>query len=132
MDVVRPIIRLPGIDVLSPGDAMLKNSLSRFGAIVLCALAICTAPAGAQSLGLEFNFETGGSGNSEVQTFDSQKKGKGFAPLCLIDRQISRGLRDYGFEDIAFVRELNRNRVIVEALNRARSARRISARSGSG
>ena len=31
-------------------------------------------------------------------------------------RLIRRGLRDYGFEDIAFIRELSRNRVVVEAL----------------
>jgi len=95
---------------------MIKHPLARFAAIVLCALAIGSAPAAAQSLDLEFSFGTGGGGNSETQTFGTEKKGKDFAPACLTDRQIKRGLRDYGFEDIAITRQLSRNRVTVEAL----------------
>lgn len=95
---------------------MIRNPLARFATIALCALAIGTAPAAAQSLGLEFNFGAGNGSKSEMQTFDSKKKGTEFAPVCLTNRQIRRGLRDYGFEDIAVVRELSRNRVIVEAL----------------
>lgn len=94
---------------------MIRNSFARFTAIALCALAIGSAPAAAQNLGLEFNFGAENGGKSEMQTFDSGKS-KEFAPVCLTNRQVRRGLRDYGFEDIDIVRELSRNRLIVEAL----------------
>ncbi|HEY9012764.1 MAG TPA: hypothetical protein VIN06_17295 [Devosia sp.] len=95
---------------------MIRTSLTRFVAIAVCAVTLGTAPVAAQSLGSDFSFGSGSGDSSEMQTFGAPRKGQEFAPACLTNRQIRRGLRDYGFEDVAFVRELSRNRVIVEAL----------------
>jgi hypothetical protein len=95
---------------------MIRSSIARFLAVATCALAIGASPVAAQSLGSDFNFGAQSGGDAEMQTFDARKKGQEFAPVCLTNRQIRRGLRDFGFEEIAFVRELSRNRVVVEAL----------------
>lgn len=56
----------------------------------------------------------------DAKTLNQFKK-KDFGPndffnWCLTDKQIRRGLRNYGFDDVQIVDHLNKNRVRVEAV----------------
>lgn len=89
-------------------------------ALVLGASAITAAPAMAQSGQPQFNFQLdlgngGGSitmgapqGRVAVPEYDRSR-------FCLTDRQIRRGLAQYGFRDARVTREFSRGRVQVIA-----------------
>lgn len=77
-------------------------------ALALGASSLTAAPAFAQSgPSVNFSLEFGSGGGS----FSTERRGRD----CLTDRQIRRGLRDIGFRDISFGRNLGRNRVEVIA-----------------
>lgn len=94
-------------------------------ALVLGAVSITALPAPAfaqANPAPSFNFELnvpGGSvefgvGNDRPGR-DGRDRDRDDRDRCLSDRQISRGLREEGFRNIDFVRELRRNRVEIVA-----------------
>lgn len=106
----------------------MTSMLTRFGktgraavvALVLGATALTAAPAMAQSGAPSFNFQLdlgNGGGGMTMQA----PQGRVAVPerdwdrYCLTDRQIRRGLANYGFRDARVTREFGRNRVEVIA-----------------
>jgi hypothetical protein len=94
-------------------------------ALTLAAAAIGATPASAQSLGPDFNIggsaeqpDSGGPAQPNAKSFGTQRdyNSRGFQLGCMSNREIRRGLRDYGFSDIEFTRILGRSRVKVQAL----------------
>lgn len=90
-------------------------------ALVLGASAITAAPAMAQSGQPQFNFQLDlGSGGGASMSMQAPK-GRVAVPdhnryrYCLTDREIRRGLAQYGFRDARITREFGRNRVEVVA-----------------
>jgi hypothetical protein len=94
---------------------MMKSGIRSLAAVIVTAIALAAVPAQAQKLGTEFSFG-GGKAQSDTQSFSTQRHSGPSIQICLTNRQIRRGLRDYGFTDIQFVRNLPRERVVVEAL----------------
>jgi len=90
-----------------------KTGRAAVVALALGAAALTAAPVQAQS-GPSFNFNLDlGTGSME---FGPRHGGPGDFDRCLTNRQIRRGLADYGFRDVDIRRELGRNRV--EAVGR--------------
>jgi hypothetical protein len=100
-------------------------------AVALGATTFATAPAQAatfvqtaQSGGPQSSFSLQVPGGGDNQTMQGQQN-RGFAPgephpggnfWCLTDRQIRRGLADYGFRDVRVGRPVGFNRVEVRAV----------------
>lgn len=89
-----------------------RTLLAVLGAILMFSGA---APTQAQSLGSDFSLG-GSQAESGARTLGSGSDDRLSIQICLTNRQIRRALRNYGFSDIEFVRNLPRERVIVEAL----------------
>lgn len=89
-------------------------------ALVLGASAITAAPAVAQSGQPQFNFQLD-LGNGGASMSMGTQQGRVMVPehdrrrFCLTDRQIRRGLAQYGFRDARVTREFSRGRVEVIA-----------------
>jgi len=100
----------------------LKNTTrAAVAALIIGAASISAMPAQAASnnVGFGFNFNSG-NGISFSIASDNNDRSRGRdvrhsqRRACLSDRQLSRGLRDYGFDDIRLGRE-SRGKVAVEA-----------------
>jgi hypothetical protein len=87
-------------------------------ALALSAATFGASPVSAQNLEPNFSIGGGAAVQPETKSYGAQpnKGSRDFQLGCLSNREIRRGLREYGFSDISFVRQLRRSRVLVEAL----------------
>ena len=90
-----------------------KTSRAALVALTLGAATVTALPAQAQS-SPSFNFELGIGSNGSGMSFRGGNK-KPRLDRCLTNRQVERGLRHYGFDDVNVVRSLGKNRVLVIA-----------------
>lgn len=87
-------------------------------AVVLAGTALSAVPVQAAPLG-GFSLDVKPQGGESQKQFQQFKK-KNFGPndffnWCLTDKQIRKGLINYGFEEVHIVDHLGKNRVRVEA-----------------
>lgn len=82
-------------------------------ALTLGAATVTALPAQAQS-SPSFNFELGIGSNGSGMSFRGGNRMRHF-DRCMSNRQVTRGLEHYGFDDVSIVRNLGRNRVLVIA-----------------
>ena len=87
-------------------------------AVVLAGTALSAVPVQAAPL-QGFSLEIKPQGGENQKQFKQFKK-KNFGPndffnWCLTDKQIRKGLQNYGFDDVHIVDHLSKNRVRVEA-----------------
>ncbi|MBN9314609.1 MAG: hypothetical protein J0I99_02620 [Devosia sp.] len=89
-------------------------------AVVLAGTALSAVPVQAApnlSGGFSLDVKPQGGDQKQLQQFKQKQFGPNdFFNWCLTDRQIRRGLINYGFEEVAIVDRLGRNRVRVEAI----------------
>ncbi|KKB83674.1 hypothetical protein VW29_13270 [Devosia limi DSM 17137] len=93
-------------------------------AIALGAAAVSAVPAMAQEAPQAFSLQLPGGQGGGAETFGAQRHGGGgwggnhgggWAQRCLTNREVRRGLADYGFRRVEVTRELRRDRVEVLA-----------------
>lgn len=85
-------------------------------AVVLAGTALSAAPAQAAPLqGFSLDVQPQGKSGKEMQLQKKQLGPNDFFNWCLTDKQIRRGLQNYGFDDVHIVDHLSKNRVRVEA-----------------
>ena len=102
---------------MTPILATLKKS-SRAAVIALALGAASFAGAMPAQAQATFNFQLGldDRGNAFSFGMDAPRRRGGFnINRCLTNNQVRQGLRDFGFRDVDIIRNLNRNRVLVEA-----------------
>ncbi len=96
-------------------STVMKTSRAAIVALTLGAAAITAMPAQAQSEP-QFSFQLGINGGGDAQTFSKgNRHGRPHFDRCLTNRQVERGLRDYGFRNVDVIRNLGRDRVLVVA-----------------
>lgn len=86
-------------------------------AVVLAGTALSAVPVQAAPLG-GFSLDVKPQGGDQKQLQQFKKKNFGpndFFNWCLTDKQIRKGLINYGFEEVHIVDHLSKNRVRVEA-----------------
>jgi hypothetical protein len=88
-------------------------------AVILAGTALSAVPAQAAPNMGGFSLDVKPQGGGDQKQMQQYKK-KGFGPndffnWCLTDKQIRRGLKNYGFFDVEIVDYLGKNRVRVEA-----------------
>lgn len=99
---------------------VMKSSRIAIVALTLGAATLTAMPVQAQSEP-SFNFQLGiGKGGdagsmSFSQGNQGKKQGRIIIDDCLTNRQVERGLRDYGFRNVDIVRNLGRDRVLAVA-----------------
>ncbi|WP_055049259.1 hypothetical protein [Devosia sp. A16] len=96
-------------------STVMKTSRAAIVALTLGAAAITAMPAQAQSEP-QFSFQLGINGGGDAQTFSKgNRHTRPHFDRCLTNRQVERGLRDYGFRNVDVIRNLGRDRVLVVA-----------------
>lgn len=87
-------------------------------AVVLAGTAMSAAPAQAAPLqGFSLDVKPQGGDQKQLQQFKKKQFGPNeFFNWCLTDKQIRKGLSQYGFDDVDIVSYLSKNRVRVEAV----------------
>lgn len=90
-----------------------KSGRAAVIALTLGAASLTAMPVQAQSFNFQLGIDSGG--NALSFGIDAPRK-KGFQiKKCLTNGQVRQGLRDFGFRNIDIIRNLNNNRVLVEA-----------------
>lgn len=86
-------------------------------AVVLAGTALSAVPVQAAPLqGFSLDVKPQGGDQKQLQQFKKKNFGPNdFFNWCLTDKQIRKGLINYGFEDVHIVDHLSKNRVRVEA-----------------
>lgn len=88
-------------------------------AVVLAGTALSAVPAQAApnlSGGFSLDVKPQGGDQKQLQQFKKKQFGPNdFFNWCLTDKQIRKGLINYGFDDVDIVARLSKNRVRVEA-----------------
>jgi hypothetical protein len=86
-------------------------------AVVLAGTALSAVPVQAAPLqGFSLDVKPQGGDQKQLQQFKKKNFGPNdFFNWCLTDKQIRRGLQNYGFDDVSIVDHLGKNRVRVEA-----------------
>jgi len=94
-----------------------QTSRAAILALVLAGTAMSAAPAqAAPPQGFSLDVKPQGGDSKGLQQFQKKQFGPNdFFNWCLSDKQIRRGLRNYGFDDVQIVDHLSKNRVRVEA-----------------
>jgi hypothetical protein len=87
-------------------------------AVVLAGTAMSAAPVQAAPLqGFSLDVKPQGGDQKQLQQFKKKQFGPNdFFNWCLTDKQIRKGLKQYGFDDVDIVSHLSKNRVRVEAV----------------
>jgi hypothetical protein len=98
-----------------------RTSRAAVLAVVLVGTALSAVPAQAAPPNLNGGFSLDVKPQAGDQKQLQQFKKKQFGPndffnWCLTDKQIRKGLRNYGFEEVDIVDHLGKNRVRVEAI----------------
>lgn len=111
-------------------SSVMKSGRIAIVALTLGAATITAMPAQAQSqsepsINFQLGLGNGKSGGSMSFSTESQRGGMQFnqgknhgrviIDECLTNRQVERGLRDYGFRNVDVVRNLGRDRVLAVA-----------------
>lgn len=86
-------------------------------AVVLAGTALSAVPVQAAPLqGFSLDVKPQGGDQKQLQQFKKKNFGPNdFFNWCLTDKQIRKGLQNYGFDDVSIVDHLGKNRVRVEA-----------------
>lgn len=85
-------------------------------AVVLAGTALSAVPVQAAPLqGFSLDVQPQGKSGKEMQLQKKQLGPNDFFNWCLTDKQIRKGLQNYGFDDVQIVDRLSKNRVRVEA-----------------
>jgi hypothetical protein len=96
-------------------STVMKSSRAAIVALTLGAATLTAMPVQAQSEP-QFSFQLGIGGGSDGQSYSMGKKqGRIIIDDCLTNRQVERGLRNYGFRNVDVIRNLGRDRVLVVA-----------------
>lgn len=96
---------------------VMKSSRIAIVALTLGAATLTAMPVQAQSEP-SFNFQLGigkGGDAGSMSFSQGKKQGRIIIDDCLTNRQVERGLRDYGFRNVDIVRNLGRDRVLAVA-----------------
>lgn len=96
-------------------STMMKSGRAAIVALTLGAATITAMPVQAQSEP-RFSFQLDINGGNSAQTFSrGNRHGRIIIDDCLTNRQVERGLRNYGFRNVDVIRSLGRDRVLVVA-----------------
>lgn len=95
-------------------SSVMKSSRVAIVALTLGAATITAMPVQAQSEP-QFSFQLGIDGGNSKSFSQGKKQGRIIIDDCLTNRQVERGLRNYGFRNVDVIRNLGRDRVLVVA-----------------